>query len=101
MHRKIQAHANRRDFASLHCKDAFDKVMSALYSCKHAETYLLYTRKVGLIIAKDNSSKIFSNGLPFDSSKHGSFYEENHVSYPKNCPYSVFSLNKLQVDSGF
>lgn len=83
-------------------KSEFDKVMSSLNSCEHAD--FLYPRKIGLIIARDNSARIFSNGLPFDYSKHGSFYEENHVSMPKNCPYAVFSpifQDKLQVDSGF
>lgn len=85
-------------------KSEFDKVMSALFSCEHAGKYLLYPRKVGLIIARDNSSRIFSNGLPFDWNKHGSFYDENRGSSPKNCPYAVFSplfQDKLQIDSGF
>ena len=35
---------------------------------------------VGLEVARDNSSRIFNNGVKFDSHKHGAFYKEFHGS---------------------
>ena len=65
---------------------------------------MYYPRYVGLIIARDNSSRVFSNGVPFDYAKHGGLYNESVVDMPEDCPYPVLDpefRDKLQVDSSY
>ena len=45
-------------------KSEFDAVINAIKSCEDHDQYV--SKYVGLIIAKDNSSRIFSNGIEFD-----------------------------------
>ena len=81
-------------------KSEFDAVMQAVLSCEYQQPYAGYALYVGLNIAKDNSSRVFSNGVPFDYDVHGHLYEENQVTMPKNCPYATMypmSKEKLQI----
>ena len=45
-------------------KSEFDTVIKAIKSCEDHDQY--EPKLVGLIIAKNNSSRIFSNGIEFD-----------------------------------
>ena len=83
-------------------KKEFDKVFSALDSCEHAKVSSFYPRHIGLNIAKDDSSRIFSDGTYFDYSKHGSLYEENYVDMREHCPYAFLDpmiSEKLQINA--
>ena len=77
----------------------FDIVMKAIKSCEYQHpTHLKW---VGLLISKDNSTRVFTNGVKFEDKIHGDLYQENHVTMPKNCPIAVLDperTNKLQID---
>ena len=76
----------------------FDIVMKAIKSCEYQHPFR--SKWVGLLISKDNSTRVFTNGVVFDEKKHGSLYQENHVTMPKNCPVAVLDperTNKLQI----
>ena len=83
-------------------KSEFDSVMNAVTSCKHQSQY--QQRLVGLLVAKDNSSRVFTNGVEFDYEVHGDLSEENPVDMPRNCAAPVFHPrrpNKLQIDTNW
>ena len=78
----------------------FLDVIAAVNSCSHIPKYE-YSH-VGLKIAKDNSTRVFSNGVKFDYKLHGSLYRENQVTMPRNCPGAYFSprnQRKLEIGS--
>ena len=76
----------------------FDIVMKAIKSCEYQHpTHLKW---VGLLISKDNSTRVFTNGVKFEDKIHGDLYQENHVTMPKNCPIAILDstrTNKLQI----
>ena len=78
-------------------KSEYDAVTDALMSCEYQHN--LHLKYVGLNIAKDNSSRVFSNGIEFDYELHGDLYQENEVTMPEDCPGAFFVLNfdKLQI----
>ena len=81
-------------------KSEFDAVMEAINSCEHQNTYA--NKWVGLLISKDNSSRVFTNGVKFDEKIHGSLYQENSVGMPRNCPVAIldaYRTNKLQISA--
>ena len=79
-------------------KSEFDAVMQALLSCEYQQPLGGFPMYIGLNIAKDNSSRIFSNGVPFDYDVHGHLYEEDYVNMPKDCPYAtLFPLRKEKL----
>ena len=83
-------------------KSEFDSVMTAVKSCKYQSK--LYLKLVGLHIANDDSSRVFTNGVKFDYGIHGDLYQENPVNMPRNCPNAVFDprrQNKLQIGTNW
>ena len=83
-------------------KSEFVAVMNAVNSCDHKEKYEYSL--IGLSIAEDNSTRVFSNGVQFDYQIHGDLYRENQVTMPKNCPEAYFnplSQDKLEIESMF
>ena len=72
--------------------------MSAVNSCAHKDKYEY--SMVGLNIADDNSTRVFSNGVQFDYNTHGDLYRENEIGMPENCPLAYFnplSQDKLEI----
>ena len=65
-------------------KAEFDAVDKAILACEHQNDY--EAKFVGLKISKDNSSRVFSNGVKFDYKLHGDLYEETQVTMPRDCP---------------
>ena len=80
-------------------KSEYDAVTDALMSCEYQHN--LHLKYVGLNIAKDNSSRVFSNGIEFDYELHGDLYQENDVTMPDDCPsaFFIFDFDKLQIGS--
>ena len=81
-------------------KSEFDAVMEAMHQCEPMDWQGGYPRYVGLIVADDNSSRIFSNGVEFDWSVHGRLYQENLVEMPRHCPYAMmdyYQKDRLQI----
>ena len=76
----------------------FDIVMKEIKSCEYQHP--LHKKWVGLLISKDNSTRVFTNGVKFEDNVHGDLYQENHVTIPKNCPIAILDperTNKLQI----
>ena len=78
-------------------RSEFDAVMSAVHSCDHKEKFEF--SHVGLNIAEDNSTRVFSNGAQFDYKLHGDLYRENERDM-LDCPQAYFnplSEDKLDI----
>ena len=68
-----------------------DAIVKAIKSCKYQASKRYLTKYVGLSISKDNSHRIFSNGVHFNKDLHGDLYEENNIR-PGNCPGAFLML---------
>ena len=78
-------------------RSEFVAVMNAVNSCEHKDWYEFSF--IGLNIANDNSSRVFSNGVQFDYKLHGHLYRENQVTMPDNCPEAYFNpLNEEKLE---
>ena len=83
-------------------KSEFLAVMGAVNSCDHKD--VSEPSYVGLNIAKDNSTRVFSTGVPFDYKTHGDLYQENEINMPTNCPEAYFwplSQDKVAILPAF
>ena len=69
----------------------FKAVMNGIKSCDHQDP--IGARYIGLYIADDNSTRVFSDGEKFDYGVHGDLYQEHHVS-PQNCPSAILLPNQ-------
>ena len=81
-------------------KFEFDAVMQAISSCEYQNIYA--NKWVGLLISRDNSTRVFTNGVKFDEKVHGGLYQENPVGMPTNCPVAILDAtrtNKLQISA--
>ena len=79
-------------------KSEFDAVMEAINSCEYQNIHA--NKWVGLLISRDNSTRVFTNGVKFDEKTHGALYQENPVGMPRHCPVAIldaFRTNKLQI----
>ena len=70
-------------------KEDFDAIMKVLV--ENQDTYWSDFH-IGLEIAKDNSSRVFSNGEPYDFEKHGTYIEEDSRPLTSDlCPAAILS----------
>ena len=75
----------------------FNAIMEAIQSCEYQSK--IAQKYVGLYIAEDNSTRVFSDGVKFDKDVHGRVYQENDIG-PDNCPVAFLypqRPNKLQI----
>ena len=79
----------------------FNTVMEAIKSCQYQSKYS--SRYVGLHIADDNSTRVFSDGVKFDYNAHGDLYQEHEIE-PEHCPAANLwpqRPNKLQIGTNW
>ena len=81
-------------------KSEFDAVVNAINSCDY-HRFDFNSKYIGLNIAKDNSSRVFSNGVEFSYKLHGHLYDEKKLSTTGlNCPGAFLSTaytDKLKI----
>ena len=80
----------------------FSAIMESIKSCEYQDQ--LSARYIGLYIADDNSTRVFSDGEKFDYNVHGSLYQENDVGMPDNCPSAILDpkrTNKPQIGANW
>ena len=72
-------------------KTDLNAIVNGIQSCEYQSTKTGHAKYVGLSISKDNSHRIFSNGVHFNKDLHGDLYEENNIR-PGNCPGAFLTL---------
>ena len=70
-------------------RSEFNAVMKSIKSCEHQNK--VSVRYIGLHIASDNSTRVFTDGVKFDYEVHGHLYKENYVNMPQNCPAAILA----------
>ena len=77
-------------------KSEFDAVVNAIESCHFHNDF--NTKYIGLNIAKDNSSRVFSNGVEFSYKLHGHLYDEKKISTAaSNCPGAFLTMGDKKM----
>ena len=78
-------------------KSELDAVVNAINSCDY-HRYDYNSKYIGLNIAKDNSSRVFSNGVEFSYKLHGHLYDERKISTtPPNCPGAFLTTGDKKI----
>ena len=83
--------------ASITEKSDYDAIQDVLLR-DHEDGRRWKAYHVALDIAKDNSSRIFPNGVAYDYEKHGVFYRDNVESDEDLCPSAMlFAENRTEA----